>query len=87
MENIAHTNESVPLQESLKALLFFKRTVQQSRSSLSDENTYPPLLILDRNRMNPLVDPRSHFNNRHWANLPSITILREIKTFHTLYSS
>ena len=85
MENIAQTHESVPLQESLGALLFYARTVQQSHSSLSNENRYPPLFLLDRNRMNPLVDPSSHFNNRHWANLPSISILRENGIHSILY--
>ena len=85
MENIAHTHESVPLQKSLGALLFFARIVQQSHSSLSDENNYPPFFILDRNRMNPLFDPNVHFNNRHWANLPSIDILQENGIHSILY--
>jgi glutathionylspermidine synthase len=85
MENIAHTDEIVPLHKSFGALLYFAPTVQQSRAQLSDGNKYPPFFILDRRRMKPLVDPSSYFNNRHWANLPSINTLRENGIHSILY--
>ena len=73
IENLANARESVPLRSTLGALLHFAPLV--TANAPRDGITRTAAIILDREEVEPPVPAREHFDNRHWAYMPSVRAL------------
>lgn len=101
VENLPHSREAIPLRETLAALVHFApalRAAKAARSSSTDARetcsrsraadasaARHGVIVLERGRLRPPLEPRVQFDNRHWAHLPSASALRARDVRRVIY--
>jgi len=77
-----HPAGVVPSHETLAATLYYAPAFERARGRRSSDA--PPMFVLDENRLTPLESP-SQFDNRYFAQLPTVEALKALGVSHVLY--
>jgi len=82
-DNWPHPLGVVHAHETLGALLFYAREVEQKKTKLKD--TAPAMVLLDKQRLNQYQDEDTQFDNRWLAKLPPADQLKQRGVTSLLY--
>jgi hypothetical protein len=82
-DNWPHPLGVVRSHETMAALLFYAREVEQKKAKLPANA--PALMLLDNQRLNPYKDEETQFDNRYLAKIPSGDDLKQRGVSNLLY--
>jgi hypothetical protein len=82
-DNWPHPLGVVNSHETLGALVYYAREIEEKKSKLKDDA--PALMLLDSNRLAPYGDESSQFDNRYLAKLPPTDQLKERNIQQAIY--
>jgi hypothetical protein len=91
IENLPHAREVVPLRETLAALVHLAPSVRAAKLARLRSDPHKEVagrhgvVVLDRRRLRTTQTPRTEFDNRHWAYLPSSTALQKLDVRRVVY--
>jgi hypothetical protein len=74
-DNWPHPLGVVRSHETLAAMIYYAREIEEKRSKLPDNA--PAMILLDRNRLNQYTDQDDQFDNRYLAKLPPVGELKQ----------
>ena len=93
LDNWPHPRGVVPAHQALAAAAYYQPLF--ARHAGNDASAHPkaapraapPLIVLDRHRLDPYTDDSSQFDNRHVARVPGVPALQALGIAHVLYVS
>jgi hypothetical protein len=82
-DNWPHPLGVVNSHETLGAMAYYAREIEEKKTKLKDDA--PAIMLLDSNRLTPYVDESSQFDNRYLAKLPPTDQLKERNIKQVIY--
>ena len=92
-DNWPHPRGVVPAHQALAAAAYYQPLFARHASNdagsrpKTTAHAAPPMIVLDRHRLDPYTDDSSQFDNRHVARVPGGPALKALGIAHVLYVS